>query len=63
MWISRLDLKKIAEVFEQFPDSEFFTLTQDNHAGIGSVTTMTIPHTIAGQDGEFTVEISGTENY
>jgi hypothetical protein len=63
MYIHKDDLKKIVSVFEKFPNAEFFTLHQDHSSGIGAVTTMTIPLEVAGQEGEFTIEISGTENW
>lgn len=63
IYISRKNLDKINEVFGKFPDAEFFTLDQDNHSGIGSITTMTVPLEVAGTEGEFTVEINGTEDW
>lgn len=48
---------------DQFPEATSFELIQDNHSGIGSVTSLIVYTTINGLDGQFKTEISGVENW
>jgi hypothetical protein len=63
MYIDKQDVEKILEVMNKFPDARSFALAQDSSSGIGSVTTLTVHTQINELDGEFTVEISGVENW
>jgi hypothetical protein len=51
------------EIMSYFPDVSRFEINQDGTSGIGTVTTMTMFAIVNGNEGKFTVEISGTENW
>jgi len=63
MNIHKRDVEKILEVMNKFPDAESFALAQESSSGIGSVTTLTVRTQVNGFDGDFTIEISGVENW
>lgn len=63
MYIQQSDVERILEIMQQFPDAQSFQLKQHNASGIGSILSMTITTRVNGLDGEFTVEISGVENW
>lgn len=63
MFLNRKDLDKIKEVLDQFPTVDVFELNQDSSSGIGSVTIMSFNHTVNGIDGNFTIEVSGVEEW
>jgi hypothetical protein len=63
MYLSRKEVQKILETMDLFPEATSFELLQDNHSGIGSVTSLTVQTVVNGLDGEFKVEISGVENW
>ena len=63
MYIHKRDVEKILEVMNKFPDAESFALAQESSSGIGSVTTLTVRTQVNGFDGDFTIEISGVENW
>ena len=63
MYINKQDIEKILEVMNKFPDAESFALAQESSSGIGSVTTLTVRTRVNELDGEFSVEISGEENW
>ena len=48
---------------EKFPEAGCFELKQDNDSGIGSITTLTVFTEVNGFEGQFTIEISGIENW
>ncbi len=48
---------------DKFPEATSFELLQDQHSGIGSVTSLIVHTKINGLDGEFKTEISGVENW
>jgi hypothetical protein len=63
MHLSKEEVLKILEVMEKFPEAGCFELKQDNNSGIGSITTLTVFTEINGCEGQFTIEISGIENW
>lgn len=63
MYICKEEVQKILKVMDQFPEATSFELIQDNHSGIGSVTSLIVYTTINGLDGQFKTEISGVENW
>ena len=63
MYLCREEVVKILEIMDKFPETASFELVQDNHSGIGSVTTLIVHTTINGLNGEFRTEISGVENW
>ena len=63
MYIHKRDVEKILEVMNKFPDAESFALAQESGSGIGSITTLTVHTQVNELDGDFTIEISGVENW
>lgn len=63
MFLNRKDIDKINSVLDQFPTIDHFELDQDSSSGIGSTTTMTVKHTVNNVSGNFTIEISGVEDW
>lgn len=63
MYIDKDEVTKILDVMNKFPDARAFELHSDSSSGIGSVITMCVHTSINGLDGQFTVEISGVENW
>jgi hypothetical protein len=63
MVLSRKDIETISKVLEQFPDLDTFEIKQDSSSGIGSYTSITFAREISGLNGNFTVEISGVEDW
>lgn len=63
MKLTMRDLEKISDIMSKFPDIEEFELSQEVTSGIGCITTLTIETRIQDVVGEFTVEISGVEDW
>lgn len=63
MYITKKDVEKILEVMNKFPNDTTYLLESDSSSGIGSTMTLTLQTTIEGLAGEFTVEISGVEDW
>ena len=63
MYITRIDVEKILEVMDKFPEADSFCLESDSSSGIGSTTTLTIQTQVNGLYGVFRTEISGVENW
>jgi hypothetical protein len=63
MYITKKDVEKILEVMNKFPTETAYQLKSENTSGIGSIMTLSIQTTIEGIAGEFTVEISGVEDW
>tara|TARA_R110000796_G_scaffold87122_2_gene188250 strand:- start:2073 stop:2330 length:258 start_codon:yes stop_codon:yes gene_type:complete len=63
MYINKRDVEKILEVMNKFPNAESFALAHEASSGIGSVITLTIRTQVNELNGEFSVEISGVENW
>ena len=63
MYITKKDVEKILEVMNKFPKDTTYLLESDSSSGIGSTMTLTLQTTIEGLAGEFTVEISGVEDW
>ena len=63
MYLTKKEVVKILEVMENFPEVDKFELDQDNSSGIGSLTTLTVPTTLYGIKGKFTIEISNLEDW
>jgi hypothetical protein len=63
MYITKKDAEKILDVMNKFPEDTVYRLKMDNSSGIGSTMTLTVETTVEGFAGNFTVEISGVENW
>ena len=63
MYLTKKEVVKILEVMENFPEVDKFDLDQDNNSGIGSLITLTVPTTMYGIKGKFTIEISNVETW
>lgn len=63
MYITKKDVEKILEVMNKFPKDTEYLLESDSSSGIGSTMTLTLQTTVEGLAGEFTVEISGVEDW
>lgn len=64
MILHRRDVVKILEVMDQFPEAKMFELENSGPiSGLGSITTLKVTTIINGLEGEFSVEISGVENW
>jgi hypothetical protein len=63
MYITKKDAEKILDVMNKFPKDTVYRLKMDNSSGIGSIMTLTVETTVEGFAGNFTVEISGVENW
>jgi hypothetical protein len=63
MYITKKDVEKILEVMNKFPKDTKYLLESDSSSGIGSTMTLTLETTVEGLAGEFTVEISGVEDW
>lgn len=61
--LTRTELNKIYALLGKFADVTHFELTEEPHAGIGSILTMQFTNTVNSVDGKFTVEISGVETW
>jgi hypothetical protein len=61
--LNRNDLAKIQQMLEKFPDTDFFSLTQESGSGIGSVLTMSFDYSVDDIRGTFTTEINGVEDW
>jgi hypothetical protein len=61
--LNRNDLAKIQQLLEKFPDTDFFSLTQESGSGIGSVLTMSFDYSVDDIRGTFTTEINGVEDW
>lgn len=63
MYITKQDVEKILDVMNKFPKDTTYCLESDSSSGIGSIMTLTLKTTLEGLAGEFTVEISGVEDW
>lgn len=63
MYIQKKDIEKILEIMNKFPKETTYCLESDSSSGIGSTMTLTLKTTIEGLEGQFTVEISGVEDW
>ena len=63
MYITKKDVEKILDVMNKFPKDTTYCLESDSSSGIGSTITLTLKTTVEGLSGEFTVEISGVEDW
>jgi len=63
MYITKDEIIKVLDIMGKFPEARSFELLQENHSGIGSITTLVVHTNINGLDGEFKTEISGVENW
>lgn len=63
MYITKKDVEKILDVMNKFPEAQSFKLEETGHSGIGSVTNLIVHTKMNGLNGEFTVEISGVEDW
>jgi hypothetical protein len=63
MYLLRKDIEKILETMDKFPDAKSFELKEEGGNGIGTILTLTVDTTVNGMAGEFTVEISGVEDW
>ena len=63
MYITKKDVEKIIDVMNKFPNETTYCLESDSSSGIGSTMTLTLQTTVEGLSGEFTVEISGVEDW
>jgi hypothetical protein len=61
--LNRNDLAKIQQLLEKFPETDFFSLTQESGSGIGSVLTMSFDYSVDDIRGTFTTEINGVEDW
>jgi hypothetical protein len=61
--LNRNDISKIQKLLEKFPDTDFFSLTQESGSGIGSVLTMSFDYSVDDIRGTFTTEINGVEDW
>jgi hypothetical protein len=61
--LNRNDLSKIQQLLEKFPETDFFSLTQESGSGIGSVLTMSFDYSVDDIRGTFTTEINGVEDW
>lgn len=57
------DMKKIQSVLEKFPEVHVFELTQNRESGIGSTLSISFSIKLKDIEGEFTTELSGTEDW
>jgi hypothetical protein len=63
MYITKKEVERILEVMAPFSEVDKFELDQNNSSGIGSLTTLTVPTTLYGIKGKFTIEISNLEDW
>jgi hypothetical protein len=63
MHLSRQDIEKIFETMDKFPDAKNFELKEEGGNGIGTILTLTVDTSVNGIVGEFTVEISGINDW
>ena len=63
MYITKKDVEKILDVMNKFPKDTTYCLESDSSSGIGSTITLTLKTTVEGLAGEFTIEISGVEDW
>ena len=63
MYLTRKDIEKILETMDKFPEARSFQLTEEGGNGIGTILSLTVDTVINGMSGEFTVEISGVEDW
>lgn len=61
--IHREDVAKMQAILDKFPGVESFQLKVQNESGIGTTGTITFYQTVNDIQGEFTVEVWGTENW
>jgi hypothetical protein len=61
--LNKNDLSKIQQLLKKFPDTDFFSLTQESGSGIGSVLTMSFDYSVEDIRGTFTTEINGVEDW
>ena len=61
--LNKNDLAKIQQLLEKFPETDFFSLTQESGSGIGSVLTMSFDYSVDDIRGTFTTEINGVEDW
>lgn len=63
MYLNRMDIATIAGLLEKFPEVNLFEVTQDSSSGIGNITYVSFEREVNGVSGNFTVEISGVEDW
>jgi hypothetical protein len=63
VYITPLDLERLQDIMEAFPEADSYKLTEINNNGICSYLTVTVRATINGYYGEFTTEIRGIESF
>ena len=61
--LNKNDLAKIQQLLKKFPETDFFSLTQESGSGIGSVLTMSFDYSVGDIKGTFTTEINGVEDW
>jgi hypothetical protein len=61
--LNKNDILKIQQLLEKFPETDFFSLTQESGSGIGSVLTMSFDYSVDTIKGTFTTEINGVEDW
>ena len=59
----REDIEKIQAILNKFPHAGSFELEIINESGIGTTGYMIIPTTVNDLQGEFRVEVWGSENW
>jgi len=63
VYLNRKDLEQVSKILDKFPEVNSFSIEQDNSSGIGDITTLKLNTNIEGIRGEFSVEISGIEDW
>ncbi len=63
MYLGRKDLYKLVQLLQDFPKVDTFEIDQSNHSGIGRTTTVSFEQETNGHKGQFTIEISGVEDW
>ena len=56
------ELDKIKKICEEV-GTEYFTLEQSKHSGIGSILTLTYNTEVAGYPAKMSIEVSGVESW
>lgn len=62
LYITRKDLLELAEVAKQF-DVDMVRVRQDSSSGIGYCLYLTVPVTVSGITGEFTITTADERNW
>jgi hypothetical protein len=64
MYLSRKTVNKIQSILNEFDEADSFKLTEEGgDNGIGSVISMSFPHTMGNISGTMTVEVSGMDDW